>query len=57
MGSITEDSKALRAIAERRVRVAELAKAGRSERDIARELGVSRTTVWTDKQVNAAAKA
>lgn len=40
---------------ERRRKVAELTKAGKSEREIARELGVSRTTVWTDKQVVAAA--
>lgn len=39
---------------ERRRKVAELAKAGKSEREIARDLGVSRTTVWTDKQVVAA---
>ena len=42
-------------IDERRQKVAELAKAGKSEREIARDLGVSRTTVWTDKQVVAAA--
>ena len=42
-------------IEERRRKVAELAKEGKSERAIARELGVSRTTVWTDKQVLAAA--
>ena len=40
---------------ERRQKVAQLAKAGKSEREIAKELGVSRTTVWTDKQVVAAA--
>lgn len=44
-------------VEERRQKVAELAKAGKSERAIAQELGVSRTTVWTDKQVNAATKA
>jgi hypothetical protein len=38
-------------IEERRAKVAELSKAGKSERQIAAELGVSRTTVWTDKQV------
>lgn len=42
-------------IEERRAKVAELTKAGKSERAIAAELGVSRTTVWTDKQVVAAA--
>lgn len=42
-------------ILERRAKVAELTKAGKSEREIARDLGVSRTTVWTDKQVVAAA--
>lgn len=42
-------------VQERREKVAELTKAGKSERAIAQELGVSRTTVWTDKQVNAAA--
>lgn len=42
-------------IAKRREIVAELVAAGKSERDIANQLGVSRTTVWTDKQVNAAA--
>jgi Bacterial regulatory proteins, luxR family. len=41
-------------VQERREKVAELAKAGKSERAIAAELGVSRTTVWTDKQVAAA---
>lgn len=44
-------------IQERRAKVAQLAKAGKSEREIARELGVSRTTVWTDKQVAAAVAA
>jgi DNA-binding CsgD family transcriptional regulator len=39
----------------RRAEVARRVAAGESERDIARALGVSRTTVWTDKQVNAAA--
>ena len=38
-------------IDERRQEVARRTKAGESERDIARALGVSRTTVWTDKQV------
>lgn len=42
-------------VQERRAKVAELAKAGKTERQIAAELGVSRTTVWTDKQVAAAA--
>lgn len=42
-------------VEERRAKVAELAKAGKSEREIAKALGVSRTTVWTDKQVAAAA--
>ncbi len=42
-------------VQERRAKVAELAKAGKSEREIAKELGVSRTTVWTDKQVASAA--
>lgn len=42
-------------VQERRAKVAELAKTGKSEREIAKELGVSRTTVWTDKQVAAAA--
>lgn len=45
------------AIARRRTKVAELTGAGKSEREIARELGVSRTTVWTDKQVNAEVEA
>ncbi len=35
--------------AQRRDKVAALVKAGKSERQIARELGVSRTTVWNDK--------
>jgi DNA-binding NarL/FixJ family response regulator len=43
-------------IEERRRKVAELTKAGKSERAIARDLGVSRTTVWTDKQVMAATR-
>lgn len=43
-------------IQERRAKVAQLVKAGLTEREIARKLGVSRTTVWTDKQVLAAAK-
>jgi len=42
-------------IQERRAKVAVLTKAGKSEREIAKDLGVSRTTVWTDKQVVAAA--
>ncbi len=42
---------------QRRQRVAELNAKGLSERDIARALGVSRTTVWTDKQVLSAEKA
>lgn len=42
-------------IDERRRKVAELSREGRSEREIAKALGVSRTTVWTDKQVAAAA--
>lgn len=44
-----------RSVEKRRAEVARRAAAGESERDIARALGVSRTTVWTDKQVNAAA--
>lgn len=44
-------------IESRRAEVARRAAAGESERDIAKALGVSRTTVWTDKQVAAAAKA
>lgn len=55
MNEISRHSKALRAIVERREAVAKLAAEGKSEREIARLLGVSRTTVWTDKQVNAAA--
>ena len=43
-------------VQERRTKVARLVKAGDSEREIARRLGVSRTTVWTDKQVLAAKK-
>lgn len=39
----------------RRAEVARRAANGESEREIARALGVSRTTVWTDKQVAAAA--
>ena len=39
----------------RRGEVARLTAEGKSEREIAKELGVSRTTVWTDKQVNKAA--
>lgn len=35
----------------RRAEVARRAANGESEREIARALGVSRTTVWTDKQV------
>jgi DNA-binding NarL/FixJ family response regulator len=42
-------------VALRRRRVDELVAEGLTEREIARELGVSRTTVWTDKQVNKAA--
>lgn len=38
--------------AQRRQKVAALVKAGKSERQIARELGVSRTTVWNDKIAN-----
>lgn len=38
-------------VQERRRKVAALVKAGETEREIARRLGVSRTTVWTDKQV------
>lgn len=34
----------------RRAEVARRAANGESEREIARALGVSRTTVWTDKQ-------
>lgn len=41
----------------RRAEVARRAAAGESEREIAKALGVSRTTVWTDKQVAAAATA
>lgn len=39
----------------RRAEVARRSTAGETERAIARALGVSRTTVWTDKQVIAAA--
>lgn len=39
----------------RRAEVARRSAAGESERSIASALKVSRTTVWTDKQVNAAA--
>lgn len=39
----------------RRAEVARRTAAGESERKIADALGVSRTTVWTDKQVVAAA--
>ena len=42
-------------VRERRAKVAALVKAGDTERQIAKKLGVSRTTVWTDKQVLAAA--
>jgi transposase len=42
-------------VEERRAKVAELTKEGKSEREIAKALDVSRTTVWTDKQVVAAA--
>lgn len=45
------------AIAARRAEVDRRTNAGESERAIASALRVSRTTVWTDKQVNAAAKA
>lgn len=38
-------------VEQRRDKVAELSRGGKSEREIAKELGVSRTTVWTDKQV------
>ena len=41
----------------RRTEVARRSAAGESERAIAKALGVSRTTVWTDKQVNDAASA
>lgn len=44
-------------IAPRRAEVARRSAAGETERGIARALGVSRTTVWTDKQVAAAAAA
>lgn len=44
------------AIAARRAEVARRSTAGQTEREIARALGVSRTTVWTDKQVAAAGK-
>jgi len=39
----------------RRAEVDRMSRAGMSEREIAKALGVSRTTVWTDKQVAAAA--
>lgn len=42
-------------VQERRQKVAQLVKAGLTEREIAKKLGVSRTTVWTDKQVIAGA--
>lgn len=46
------------AVERRRAEVARRTAAGETERQIARALGVSRTTVWTDKQViTAAAKA
>lgn len=44
-------------IDERRAEVARRTAAGESEREIAAVLGTSRTTVWTDKQVNAGKKA
>jgi DNA-binding NarL/FixJ family response regulator len=37
-------------IEERRAKVAEMVQAGKSERAIAGELKVSRSTVWADKQ-------
>lgn len=40
-----------RRITERRKRVAQMVKQGLTERYIARELGVSRSTVWNDKQM------
>lgn len=46
--------------ASRAARLEEVARrtaAGESEREIARALGVSRTTVWTNKQVAAATSA
>lgn len=47
-----------KAVETRRAEVARRTAAGETERQIARALGVSRTTVWTDKQVlSAAAKA
>ena len=42
-------------VEERRHQVGVLVAAGRTEREIAERLGVSRTTVWTDKQVLKAA--
>lgn len=50
----TEDRQTT--IEERRAEVARRTAAGESERAIAAALRVSRTTVWTDKQVNAAAQ-
>lgn len=44
-------------VAARRAKVAELTDKGWTEREIAHKLGVSRTTVWTDKQVAAGAQA
>lgn len=41
-------------IEKRRAEVARRSATGESERQIAQALGVSRTTVWTDKQVTAA---
>lgn len=43
-------------VTERRAEVARRSKAGETEREIAKALGVSRTTVWTDKQVAKAAQ-
>lgn len=42
-------------VSERRRQVALLVKNGFSEREIAKRLGVSRTTVWADKQALKAA--
>jgi transposase len=42
-------------VQERRSRVAALVKAGLSEREIAKKLDVSRSTVWNDKQQTAKA--
>jgi transposase len=43
-------------VQERRRRVVNLVKAGWSEREIAKKLGVSRSTIWSDKQVAGGAK-